>query len=94
MIKDTLIDRVMDENLPSRAKGDKMAVRTGRRPGGSLVEKREEKTWRVRMMSFEHVSGSWPLLSTAPDFNLLAKFRNFLLLIHPEMIILSVSYSN
>ena len=63
---------------------------------GNLVEKREEKTWRSQMMTFELGSGSWQILCTGPpvpDFNLLAKFRNFLLFIHPEMIIPSVFYS-
>ena len=71
-----------------------MAVESGRRLWGKSVEKGEEKIWRIQI-SFEHGSQEWLLLSPgppAPEFNILAKFRNSLLLIHPEMIILSASH--
>lgn len=55
----------------------------GRKKERGKKERRKErkKIWRIQLISLEHGSQERPLLSIgppAPDFNLLAKFRNSL----------------
>lgn len=50
-------DKIRDKSLISGEEEKKMAVRTMRRLGGNLNEKREARKWRVQKISFASSMG-------------------------------------